>query len=125
MTISKRVKIAKLLIISIAVILIGSTVLSVVCASPVSLDKSLSPYAENQSLFATIDLEKTVIGGLFCIVAFFIVRLIGKYDKRHEEHSEKLDHLLSQVGTLCQEFSHLKGEHDAVMSQGWHRRTSD
>ncbi|MCE5226689.1 MAG: hypothetical protein LLG05_12635, partial [Porphyromonadaceae bacterium] len=63
MTISKRVKIAKLLIISIAVILIGSTVLSVVCASPVSLDKSLSPYAENQSFLATVDLEKTIIGG--------------------------------------------------------------
>ena len=129
MTITKRVQIAKILITVIAIVLFGSTIQSIVSASPVVStpvailsEKSIAMQGPTQlpipaeRLFSVglADVEKTIIGALFCIVAFFIVRLIGKYDKKHDAHTVKLDNLLVKVGELCTEFAHLKGEHDAI-----------
>lgn len=77
-------------------------------------------YAESaiNSLAEHTDALTWLIGGLFVIISFLIVRALKKIDGNQSA-------LFERINKLCDEFHVLQGEHNAMMNCDHNRRKDD
>jgi hypothetical protein len=75
--------------------------------------------SDANSMTEHIDVVTWVIGGLFVIISFLIVRLLRKIDGSQNV-------LFERMNTLCEKFYTLQGEHNAMMGEcAEHNRRKD